>query len=88
MNINKFVKKMNLSRGDVLLIKAGSPLATTEALDELGKLFEKHYKDFSIVAIVVDELSDIEQADPATMQKFGWIRLPNVKGKNGEPNSE
>lgn len=80
--MGKIIRKLNISPGDVLLIKQDSELATKENLNRLGELFTEHYKGFNVVFVVVENFDDLQKADEETMNKFGWILWP--RGKKNE----
>lgn len=75
--IRRMIQRMKLFPNDVVLIKRGTKLSEQDMVDKLGELFEEYY-DFRIVFVVVDDFSDVKVADPATMEKFGWVNLENV----------
>lgn len=66
------MKKLNISNGDVVVIKRfdGLTVQTIEWIaDELDK---KGYGE--CIVTVVDKLSDVKSLDESTMNKYGWFR--------------
>jgi len=75
----RFIRKLNIRDGDVILIKKGSGYDSEKMLKALAEQFEKVFHHKRTIAIVVNDLEDIRKADEATMLKYGWLRWPRGK---------
>lgn len=73
----QFVRKLRVSQGDVILIKAGSVMANERDIgrlaDALGTL-----KIEAIIA-VVDEFDNLTVLNEDDMRKLGWIRTTKLE---------
>lgn len=85
--IGKFVRKLKLFDGCVLVIKNGTPLTESENIDALGKMIEEtSVKD--VLILVVDELDQIAVLSENQMNTLGWYRVETLRGKILRRNDE
>lgn len=72
-----FVRKMRMSNGDVLAIKSGTTLASTENIQKLQEAFYKAGLTESVI-IVVDEFDDLSVLDKKAMRDLGWFHISDI----------
>jgi len=74
----KYMTNLHVKDGDVIAIKVGTPLATTEAVDVIAKALEKNGFTKCIVA-VVNDFDDLKVLDEAGMLRRGWVNMDKVR---------
>jgi len=73
-----FVRKMRISDGDVLAIKSGCQLATTDNIEKLRDLLYRANMQNSVI-VVVDDFDDLTVLDRKAMRKLGWFHITDIR---------
>lgn len=71
--IREFVRAVDVSDGDVILIKQSSGLSDSTVMNGIAAAMEKAGKP-NCVMIVVDDFSDISFLTEEDMSRFGWVK--------------
>lgn len=82
--INKIIKKIDVTRNSVILIKKDSELAE----DEVFSLFREALRSAGlegVVVLTVDSLDELDELDLRDMRKAGWVRLRDLSGLRRTP---
>lgn len=69
----KAIKRLRILDGDVILIKAGTPLANYQVVERLSTLLKMNGLQRYLIAIVED-WDHIRRFDEKDMEDLGWIR--------------
>ena len=68
----EIVRSIPFGDGHVVLIKAGTPLATDKGIDVLGHAIATKFKD--CIMVIVNDFDDLSVADEPYMNAHGWFR--------------
>jgi len=72
--VKRATQLLGVRDGDVLLIKAGTPLADEVGINEIAAAFSRTARRQCIV-LVVDDFDDLSVADEDAMRTHGWVRV-------------
>lgn len=76
--LNKIIRKINLSDNNIVLIKYGTALAKIDNLKRFTYAIEEAGFNNVIVA-VADDLDDLSVLDESKMNKAGWYYMRKAK---------
>lgn len=76
--LNKYVKKMRLTDGCIVMIRKDSDLA--KEVDDLSRILGQT-KLRDIVIVIVDDFDEISIRDSKQMNDLGWYKLPSMRSK-------
>jgi hypothetical protein len=72
--VRETIKLHRLRNGDVVLIKTGTRLATTQTINALSETLGRLGFPRCLIA-TVDDFADLTTLDAAQMAELGWVRV-------------
>lgn len=71
--IRRVMRIITVRDGDVLALRAGSPLANMDNVKKLSRAFASTGRR-NVIVIVVEDFGDLTVLDEARMNELGWYR--------------